>query len=189
MMSNPLPPQKVRARPPSILMIFNKVPQITSNSLLYPYSLRFNTPPLQFSSSLLGAKVHFTFLLQHTATPTQTNPLHPPPSLRLSPYRGHCFMETFDRPEPIDWHGLAAHSEPPAWPNCFHVCLRVCACVCVCDWSVCQGAFCQSVIGAVIAQTTFVDKRQSSMMLRFILSCLFAIVFTSPPNEEATKIP
>lgn len=38
-------------------------------------------------------------------------------------------METVDRLRQIDWHGLAAHSEPPACPNCFHVCVCVCEAV------------------------------------------------------------
>lgn len=37
-------------------------------------------------------------------------------------------METVDRLRQIDWHGLAAHSEPLACPNCFHVCVCVCFC-------------------------------------------------------------
>lgn len=36
-------------------------------------------------------------------------------------------METVDRPGQIDWHGSAVHSEPPAQPNCFHVCAEAIA--------------------------------------------------------------
>lgn len=64
----------------------------------------------------------FTPLQQQSETTTQRRP-SPPPLTPLTLVR-RSVAAWKHLIGPIDWHGLAAQSEPPALSNCFHVCLR-----------------------------------------------------------------
>lgn len=69
-----------------------------------PSCIHFN--PFAFSLIFpLNERLHFTLLLQLSPTPTQTHTLHPPTPCPHKEVTG--FMETVDRPGPIDmaWIG------------------------------------------------------------------------------------